>query len=489
MRAVKWIGGLLGGLVLLLGIGLIGLTYALDAGVLTPRILAAIEASTGRTATLGRVSIGLGLTPRVVIRDATLANLPGGSRPDMARIRRAEASLAILPLLGGDIAFRQVAIEGADILLEQLPDGTPNWVFQAPPRDAAPAPAPAGVPPAERPERQLTIDAITLADSRVTLPDPRIGTVEVQTARVQGFGSGAESFTARFLLHGVTLSLIGEVPPAPAPIRATLATGGNRLAAQGRPGAGLAFEATLPDYAALRPLLVALAPQAPLPAVLPPLSGTLRLGADLLPLAATLQAGAADLAALRPGLRLTRLDVAAPGLDQPAEVTIAATQGELPITATLTLDRPGVLLPWMPEAPLGFRLRSAAGGAEAEATGRIERPRALEAATAELRVTVPDMQALAPILPDPVPLRDATVTARVIAEGPLRGPLRIEALRITADALAAEGEMRLTPGRPFGVDGRLAAERIDLDALTRRAPRASPDASPAPPAPAAPPAT
>ena len=122
----------------LAGGGVVALTYALDAGALTPRIVAAIEAATGRAATLGHVSIGLGLTPRVTIEDATLANIPGGSRPEMARIRHIEAHLALLPLLGGDIAFSRIAVEGADILLETAADGTPNWVSSPTPRDAAP---------------------------------------------------------------------------------------------------------------------------------------------------------------------------------------------------------------------------------------------------------------------------------------------------------------------------------------------------------------
>ncbi|GGJ04402.1 AsmA family protein [Neoroseomonas lacus] len=498
-RAIKWVAGLLGGVVVLAAGGIAALTYALDAGALTPRILAAIEAATGRAATLGHVSIGLGLTPRVTVENATLANLPGGARPDMARIRHMEANLALWPLLSGDIAFTRIAVEGADILLEQRPDGTPNWDFHPAPRDAAPT-APAGAPPAaERPRRRLAIDVVNITDSRVTLPDPRLGTVAIEAARLQGLGSGGpETFTARLGVHGATLALIGEVPNDPAPIRATISTGGNHLTAQGRPGAAISFEATIPDYAALRPLLAALAPTMALPPALPPITATLRLGPDLRPVAATLQAGEVDLAAYRPGLRLARLNLAAPGLDQPAEVTIEASQSGLPFTATLRLDRPGTLLPWAAEAPLGVTLQAEAAGARAEATGTIQRPRRLEGAAFDLRLSVPDMLALAAVLPDPLPLRDATIAGRITAEGSLRGPLRIEALRIDAPALVAEGDIRLTPGKPFGIDGRLVAARLDLDALARRVPAAPaetastpavpPPALPAtPPAPAAPP--
>ena len=499
MRALKWAAGLLGGVVLVAAGGIVAATYALDAGALTPRILAAIESATGRTATLGRVSVGLGLTPRVTIEDATLANIPGGSRPDMARIRRASANIALLPLLRGDIAFRSIAVDGADILLEQGPDGTPNWVFHPSAREAAPAAATAPQPAADRPRQRIAIGVVTLADSRVTLPDPRLGAIMIEAAHVQGLADGgADSFTARIGVHGITLALIGEAPPAPAPIRASLAAGANRLAAQGRPGEGIAFDATIPDYPALRPLIAALAPGASLPAMLPALTATLRLGADLRPVGGTLHAAAADLATIRPGLALTRLDLAAPGLEQPAEVTLEGSQSGLPFTAKLTLDRPGALLPWAAEAPLAVTLQAEAAGARAEANGRILRPRAFEGATFDIRAAVPDMLALAPVLPDPLPLRDATFAARVITDTPLRGPLRIEALRIAAPALVAGGELRLSPGRPFGIEGRVVAERIDLDALARRVPRATdtpatpagPDPAPAAPtAPRASPAT
>lgn len=489
-RAAKWAAGLLGGVVVLAAGGIAALTYALDTGALTPRILAAIEAATGRAATLGHVSIGLGLTPRVTVENATLANLPGGTRPEMARIRHMEANLALWPLLSGDIAFTRIAVEGADILLEQRPDGTPNWDFHPAPRGAAPT-TPAGAPPAaERPRRRLAIDVVNITDSRVTLPDPRLGTVAIEAARLQGLGSGGpETFTARLGVHGATLAVIGEVPNDPAPIRATISTGGNHLTAQGRPGAPVSFEAAIPDYAALRPLLAALAPTMALPPTLPPITATLRLGPDLRPVAATLQAGEADLAAYRPGLRLARLNLTAPGLDQPVEVTIEASQSGLPVATTLRFDRPGALLPWAAEAPLGITLQAEAAGARAEATGTIQRPRKLEGAAFDLRLSVPDMLALAPLLPDPLPLRDATIAARIVAEGSLRGPLRIEALHIDAPALVAEGEIRLSPGKPFGIDGRLVAARLDLDALARRVPAAPAEtaSTPAPPL-AAPPA-
>ncbi len=159
------------------------------------------------------------------------------------------------------------------------------------------------------------------------------------------------------------------------------------------------------------------------PATLPALTATLRLGADLRPLAATLQAGAADLASYRPGLHLARLDLAAPGLDQPArgdgrgQPERACPSPRCSRSTGRARCCPGPrkrpsASPCTPRQPArGRRPR-----------GRIRRPRRLEGADFELRVAVPDMLALAAVLPDPLPLRDATVAARVIADGSAARP-------------------------------------------------------------------
>ena len=492
MRALKWAAGLLIGAVVLAGSGLVALTYALDAGALTPRLLAAIEAATGRQAALGSVSLQLGLTPKLAVEGASLANLPGGSRPAMAQIRRMEASIALLPLLRGDIAFRSIAIDGADILLERLPNGTPNWLLRPAPREAAAPAAPDSPPATEAPRRAVSIGVVTLTDSRITLPDPRLGTVTVPSARLAGIlGDSIESITARLGMQGLALDLSGSLPAAPAPLRATLAAGTNRLTIEGRPDAGFALDATLPDAAALRPLMAALAPAAPLPQTLPALTAQLRLSPDGQPLAATLHSDAVDLGMFRPGLALTRLDIAAPAPDQPATATIAGTQSGLPFTARLALAPASILLPGTAEAPLSVSLTAEAANARLEAQGQLARPRALQGATFDIRASVPDLAALAPVLPDPPPLHDVTLSAHITAEAALSGPVTLDKLQIAGPDLAAEGNLRLAPGHPLGVSGRLQIAHIDLDSLTQRraaAAQAEPPrpAGPSPQAPATP---
>ena len=493
-RALRWGLGLLAGVVLLAGGGVVALIIALDAGTLTPRLVAAIEGATGRRATLGAVSLRPGLTPTLAVDGATLANLPGGSRPEMARIRRLEASLALLPLLRGEVVFRRIALDGADVLLERLVDGSENWALRPPARPEAPARAETRPP---GPQRRVTLGEVLLTDSRVTLPDPRLGTVDVERARITGLGEGGPVVVgARLALHGVAATLEAETGPLPAspgavlPLRAALAIGGNRLTAEGRIGGALAVSLALAQPAGLLPLVAVLAPGTTLPQVLPPAEASFKLDGSLRPSDITLRLGAADLSALLPDLALTRLELRAPDLDSAARVTAEGRRNGLDLRLSVGIDPPAALLPFGPERPVAIQAAAEAGGATARIAGRIARPRALAGATLDLEVAAADLDALSPLLPGLPALRDLRAEARLAMPGRLTDQIRIASFRIAASALEAEGALILRPGRPFGVEGRITAERLDLDALRRGA--AAPAPAPAPAsdtaAPAPPPA-
>jgi uncharacterized protein involved in outer membrane biogenesis len=65
-----------------------------------PQIIVAVQNTTGRTLTLnGPVRLRRSLWPTIEVSDVTLANLPGGSRPDIARAERIEAQLSLPALL------------------------------------------------------------------------------------------------------------------------------------------------------------------------------------------------------------------------------------------------------------------------------------------------------------------------------------------------------------------------------------------------------
>ena len=121
-----------------------------------------VEQATGRTLTIkGNIALALSLTPTLVADDLSLANVPGGSRPEMVAVKRLEVQLELLPLLSSQVKIDRLILNGADILLEMDKGGHGNWDFNPPDMSAAPATA-GGVPPL--PE----IDLVQIRNSRVT---------------------------------------------------------------------------------------------------------------------------------------------------------------------------------------------------------------------------------------------------------------------------------------------------------------------------------
>ena len=73
----------------------------IDLNAYRPAILAKVKAATGRELRIGgplEIGVHKGLVIRV--NDLALSNAPWGSRPQMLTLGRAEAQVALLPLLG-----------------------------------------------------------------------------------------------------------------------------------------------------------------------------------------------------------------------------------------------------------------------------------------------------------------------------------------------------------------------------------------------------
>ena len=82
--------------------------------------------ATGRTVTIGALHLSPGRWIGVDLRDARIANLPGGTRPEMATLGHLAGEVSLWPLLHGTVLARAVQVEDADILLEKVGQ-QPNW--------------------------------------------------------------------------------------------------------------------------------------------------------------------------------------------------------------------------------------------------------------------------------------------------------------------------------------------------------------------------
>ncbi|MDB5394888.1 MAG: hypothetical protein JWM91_2394 [Rhodospirillales bacterium] len=81
----------------------------------------------GRKLAIGSLRVTLGNPIALEVRSVSLANVKGGSQPEMIALAYLKAEIAPSTILFGPMVLRGLTIDGAEILLEHGPDGYPNW--------------------------------------------------------------------------------------------------------------------------------------------------------------------------------------------------------------------------------------------------------------------------------------------------------------------------------------------------------------------------
>jgi AsmA protein len=473
-------------------VGFVALRVLVNPDALRPRLVAAVEQATGRRFTLGEIGLALSLRPTVALNDIALANAEGASRPAMLTAKRVEVQVALLPLLSRRVEIGRVLLVEPDLLLERV-GGRGNWQFRPASRAAAAEPTP---PASQAAPVQIALDALRLEGGRVTWRDGAAAeTLEIVALDAAAPLAGPTTARGTLRLRGTDavieattgpVAAFGGPDPWPVKLVAQL-PGQTRIATEVRflrdAAWTLSLDAQSRAPAQLAPLLPDLATM-PLRDVA--LSGRLAgaggalTGAEAL----SLRAGASDLSALRTGLSLGRLEVAAPRLDAPLTLAAEASLTGLPLTARGSTGSLAQLT-GRAAGPLPVDLRLAAAGAEATARGQLRDPRAMTGVEIALALRIPDLAALSPLAGAPLPpVREIVAEARLAERGPgFRGGAQLRGLALTSSAAEARGELSLVAGERPGVTGRLDVARLDLDAL--RTGQGGP-VQPAPTAPAPP---
>src|SRR5215469_1863556 len=130
----------LGVLVLLLVIAVAVGPRLVDWNAYKPRVIEAVQKATGRQLSIdGDISLSLLPSPTLSVSGVRLANLPGASAPDMAKLKSLDVSVALMPLISGNIQVTKVTLVDPVVLLEKLPDGRANWQFVPGPQAGAQA--------------------------------------------------------------------------------------------------------------------------------------------------------------------------------------------------------------------------------------------------------------------------------------------------------------------------------------------------------------
>src|SRR3569832_2588501 len=86
-----------------------------------------VKAATGRDLILaGNVKVAVSLIPHLELDQVSFRNADWGSAPQMLKLEKLEADVALLPLLSSQVEIKSVRLVGADILLETDKNGQGN---------------------------------------------------------------------------------------------------------------------------------------------------------------------------------------------------------------------------------------------------------------------------------------------------------------------------------------------------------------------------
>ncbi|MBY6265926.1 AsmA family protein [Azospirillum sp. 412522] len=215
----------LAGLAVLAGL-LLAAPSLIDWNAYKGTIAERVSQATGRQVELrGDVGFTLLPSPALTVRDARLANAAGAAEPDMVRLKKLDARVALGPLLGGRIQVESIALVEPTFVVEVLKDGRINWDLST-----AGARTGDGLGAAEGLVSAVSFDQVLIDNGTLIYRDDRNGrteTVQGLSARIAA-GSLNGPFQAQgdFRLRG--LSLHGEATAgrftegAAVPVRATL---------------------------------------------------------------------------------------------------------------------------------------------------------------------------------------------------------------------------------------------------------------------------
>jgi AsmA protein len=128
MKAVKWIGIILGCLIVLLVIAVLVIPMFVDVQKYKPEIEEKVTQATGRPFKLGG-DLDISVFPwiGVGLSDLHLGNPPGFAEKDFVSVESFEVRVKLLPLLSKKVEVKRFVMKSPHILLIKGKDGIGNW--------------------------------------------------------------------------------------------------------------------------------------------------------------------------------------------------------------------------------------------------------------------------------------------------------------------------------------------------------------------------
>jgi len=189
MKALKWTGIVLGGLIALVIVALLVIPMFIDAEEYKPQIEKMVTDSTGRSFRLGG-DLNLSLFPwaGMAISDVHLGNPPGFKERDFVSVKSFEVRAKLLSLLSGQVVIKKFVLDGPRIVVIKDKEGKWNWEGlgkgpKTPTKEKAP-PGEGG--PSQLPIQSLAVSEFLIKNGSVLFIDQTTGMrKEVQDFRLE----------------------------------------------------------------------------------------------------------------------------------------------------------------------------------------------------------------------------------------------------------------------------------------------------------------
>jgi uncharacterized protein involved in outer membrane biogenesis len=213
---MKKLGIVLGGVVALLVVavgGLFAYLKSMDFNQYKGLIAEQAKAATGRDLKFaGDIKVQVSLTPSLSVEGVSFSNASWGSRPEMAKLRKLDVEVALMPLLSKQVQVNRLVLEGLDLLAETDKQGRGNWEFGTDKKDA---PAAKGGEAAPMP----VVKMVRLKDIKIAYKDGKSGqTVNVGLDSLDVAADDPSAPLAVKLagaMNGVAYKLDGKVGSVP----------------------------------------------------------------------------------------------------------------------------------------------------------------------------------------------------------------------------------------------------------------------------------
>lgn len=129
MRRLRWLSVAAAALAVLV-VGAVVFVATLDLNAYKGDVQAAMEGATGRKVEIaGPLALEWTPGPSLAASGVTVANADWGSEPAMATVGELTVNVALLPLIGGRVEIRRLALSDVRVLLERDAEGAGNWAL------------------------------------------------------------------------------------------------------------------------------------------------------------------------------------------------------------------------------------------------------------------------------------------------------------------------------------------------------------------------